>query len=217
MILNARFLRSSLISGRDYEQRPNFTFLAISSTASEASLPTGSSIDDDRTSDVESSDDDAHPKAELDNSGKPLRTFRLEDATNPSLQLTLVKTKEKIGRARMGYLVVSYCWPSKEDRTEHLRTLNLPVIINEVDGSRRPSRAAPHIIRRAVKHAADLRLKYIWLDQECINQSNPDDKQTAIQFMDLVYRRTSNVLRLLNVHFTSQEPVDLLHALHYHN
>ncbi|KAF2819247.1 HET-domain-containing protein [Ophiobolus disseminans] len=200
------------IKARSYDAVPNFTFLAIEDTKEEklVKLTEDSTLSESASSGSETSWNE-------NKDGEHCRAYLWEDVEDPDLQLTLIRTGDPMHSTMKGYLAVSYCWPSSQDNTDHLEPLNLPVTIKEVDGATRPARALPHIIRRAIRHAADLGFKYIWLDQECINQNDPDEKEASIQCMDHVYRNARQVLCLLHLHISDQDKIDLLETLHYQN
>jgi len=60
-------------------------------------------------------------------------------------------------------------------------------MVVEEDGSVREMRASKHTIDRAVAFAAQNGYRMIWIDQECIPQDDPTEKEVGIQAMDIVY------------------------------
>lgn len=74
----------------------------------------------------------------------------------------------------------------------------------------RPTRAPKIIIRRADNYAVVHKVPYIWIDQECIDQDDPADKEPGIQAMDPVYRRAKHTVGLLDTPITSQNALDAL-------
>ncbi|KAH7309890.1 hypothetical protein B0I35DRAFT_440777 [Stachybotrys elegans] len=115
-----------------------------------------------------------------------LRHFEDQDATDPSLILTLVQGELFDFRGdsdRIGCLPVSYTWQQTSDSNF------APVLIRDVDGTVRPSRAPSKILRRAVHHAATYTyLHLLWIDQECINQYDDVEKELAVQNMNSIYK-----------------------------
>ena len=109
----------------------------------------------------------------------------------------------KLGRVKdadenLVYIAVSYCWDSYggyqsstalEDGTtriedkSHLRTPKCP---NEV-------------LRRAIEYACKKQLKYIWIDQECIEQADPVDLQRHLQCMHLVFDKAVWTIGVLSL------------------
>ncbi|KUI54139.1 Heterokaryon incompatibility protein 6, OR allele [Cytospora mali] len=222
------------IRERKLIESPTFTFLAIrqapqldgpGSSSGAASSPV-ENLDDmrytppsDKSPSSAWSTTSSESRSDMDNLGNTLREFTADDWNNPDLQLSLVKTSDKMGfESTRSYIAVSYCWPSEEEASLDRGELGLPVTICKPDGDCRPSKALPHILRRAVKQAGSLGRKYIWIDQECINQDDSDEKEAAIQCMDVVYRSSqSHILCLLDLQITDQEQISLLEALHICN
>jgi Heterokaryon incompatibility protein (HET) len=126
--------------------------------------------------------------------------------------LPLVAPREHADQIQ--YLAVSYCWPSKEyqeDLGEDQTEFKI-----ETSNGLRPSRASAQTLRRAISFAKSQRLSYIWIDQECIEQDNPEDKQIGIQAMDFVYRRCAAAVGLISLRINSQELIDDLHHVLEH-
>ncbi|KDR74223.1 hypothetical protein GALMADRAFT_249965 [Galerina marginata CBS 339.88] len=137
------------------------------------------------------------------------------------------------------YVAVSYCWPQPPtgfwpltlDRL--LRLLNAilsltslfmfcifgkktsqlisnqPYIVRATSGYRQ-SRAPRMILDRAIKYAIHEGFDLIWIDQECIEQSNQSDKEAGIQSMDLVYQRASRPVGLLDAEIKTQAHLNAL-------
>jgi Heterokaryon incompatibility protein (HET) len=79
-------------------------------------------------------------------------------------------------------------------------------------------RAIPSVVQdvvydRLIAYAKHYDIKHIWIDQECINQSDDEEKQTAVQSMDLVYRNSYKPVALMSVQIDSQVKLDLLTSL----
>jgi len=55
--------------------------------------------------------------------------------------------------------------------------------------------------------------RFLWIDQECIDQDNPVDKERHIQAMHLIYRSAEQVVAVLNCQITKQPHIDVLDAL----
>lgn len=105
------------------------------------------------------------------------------------------------------YLAVSYCWQREGFRT--LKHSRLSDQVHEIDRTR-PWRASKEIIYRASNYASAHELDLIWIDQECINQEDPLEKEIAIQSMDLVYKNASHTVALLDTYLGTQAQVDAL-------
>lgn len=70
--------------------------------------------------------------------------------------------------------------------------------------------ARSDVIRRAIAFAGSHGLSHIWIDQECIQKRDKDDKEHGIQAMDLVYRKSKFPLGLLECTITTQEQIEAL-------
>lgn len=105
------------------------------------------------------------------------------------------------------YLAVSYCW--QRDVVGSLEHSRLSDQVREIDRTR-PWRASKEIIYRASNYASAHGLDLIWIDQECINQEDPVEKEIAIQSMDLVYQHASHTVALLDTYISTQAEVDAL-------
>jgi hypothetical protein len=105
------------------------------------------------------------------------------------------------------YLAVSYCWhrgeAAREDPADKFR-------IRTAKGEERLARAPTSIIRRAIEYAIQYKIPYIWIDQDCIEQSDRDVRIAGIQSLDLVYRRAENSVGLLREPLSSQRHINAL-------
>ncbi|RSL64479.1 hypothetical protein CEP54_004704 [Fusarium duplospermum] len=94
------------------------------------------------------------------------------------------------------FVAVSYCWSAatanRSDDEEG------PYKVVEEDGSVRDMRAAKSTIDRVVTFARENGFRMIWIDQECIEQENPEQQELAIQAMDNVYLRAHTSIGLFN-------------------
>ena len=95
------------------------------------------------------------------------------------------------------YIAVSYCWQTKEDHYGGDSLVHNAVHVLQ-NGRGRPSRARPEIISRAMQYAISVGVNRIWIDQECIDQDDPVDKEHGIQSMDLVYQHAYRTVALLD-------------------
>ncbi|KAI1135020.1 heterokaryon incompatibility protein-domain-containing protein [Hypoxylon sp. FL0543] len=91
------------------------------------------------------------------------------------------------------FVAVSYCWSSEKNDD---KTISYKVI--EEDGRVRDARASNATIDRAVAFARENGFRMIWIDQECIEQDNPEEKERAIQAMDYVYLRAHTSIALFH-------------------
>ncbi|KAI8945344.1 heterokaryon incompatibility protein-domain-containing protein [Xylaria longipes] len=94
------------------------------------------------------------------------------------------------------YVAVSYCWSGESDNGSQEQ----PYRIIEEDGKERFSRAPNATIDRIVNFARENGFRMIWIDQECIEQNKPKEKELAIQAMDYVYANAKISIGLFNAH-----------------
>jgi hypothetical protein len=132
------------------------------------------------------------------------------------------------------HVAVSYCWsrgakgressqsvrplevtvkrPLKKQRLDQTPLGNIekaPYDIMTSNGMRK-GRVPRDIMDRALRYAANKGLSFIWIDQECIEQDNPVEKELAIQSMHLVYRRSEYPLGLLTARLLHQQHIEAL-------
>ncbi|KAH8801473.1 heterokaryon incompatibility protein-domain-containing protein [Xylogone sp. PMI_703] len=77
----------------------------------------------------------------------------------------------------------------------------------------RPCRAPANVIYRAISYAKAYNYRFIWIDQECIDQHDQVDKERHIQAMHLIYRSAQQVVAILNCCITTQAHMDIFREL----
>ncbi|KAL0257628.1 hypothetical protein SLS55_006791 [Diplodia seriata] len=87
------------------------------------------------------------------------------------------------------FLAVSYCWSSQGSPSPGAN--EKPYTVVEEDGTTRPMRTQKVTIDRVVNYAIENGYRMIWIDQECIEQDNPEEKELGVQAMDIVYLRAN--------------------------
>jgi hypothetical protein len=103
------------------------------------------------------------------------------------------------------YLAVSYCCSS----SAMAKYDGLPYFVRRKEIVGTPA-CPPDLLRRVINFARECGLDYLWIDQECIEQDDPDDKDVGIQAMDLVYQMAEQSVAVLEVQVHEQRH---LHAL----
>ena len=101
------------------------------------------------------------------------------------------------------YVAVSWCWKTTGSAFEHH-------MVGEVN---RQSKTPAVVMSRAIKFAANKSQRFIWIDKECIDQEDRNDKEAGIQSMDLVYQRSAWPVGLLNSEFNEQSHLDIWDCL----
>lgn len=109
------------------------------------------------------------------------------------------------------FVAVSYCWTSQGDSKGQAD--EEPYLVREENGTVRPIRAQRATIDRVVAFARENGFRMIWIDQECIEQDNPVEKELAIQAMDHVYLRAQTSIGLFHAQL-QQRHLDCLLVLY---
>lgn len=127
-----------------------------------------------------------------------VRSLKLQDRqtlTNPS-----------------AYVAVSYCW-SREyvDWFAKRDSASIQTVMENSDI--KSSRTPPDVLHRAIAFALNRHLSAVWIDQECILQEDPRDKEDGIQAMDIVYQESSHPVAIMEFCFQTQEEVDVFASI----
>ncbi|BDD58962.1 hypothetical protein MAP00_004197 [Monascus purpureus] len=99
------------------------------------------------------------------------------------------------------YLAVSYCWDSFEvsDGTRACSPYKI-----RTDRGIRPIRAPSSVLERSVSCAITRGVRFVWIDQECIDQDDSNDLEQGIQYMDQVYQTATHSVGLLSTKFYAE-------------
>jgi hypothetical protein len=106
------------------------------------------------------------------------------------------------------YLAVSYCCSSSAMAGYH----GLPYSVRRKGVVGAPA-CPSDLLRRVINFARECGLDYLWIDQECIEQDDPEDKDVGIQAMDLVYQMAAQSVAVLEVRINEQSHLDALGLL----
>ena len=94
------------------------------------------------------------------------------------------------------YVAISYCWGEQEE-ADSLYSV-------QTDSGVRRNEAPSGVLSRAIAFAAYHGVRVISIDQECIVQTDREDKEEGINSMDLVYQQATHALALFNARITSE-------------
>lgn len=113
------------------------------------------------------------------------------------------------------YVAVSYCWPEttndgRGNAIRHKSIYNIRLNDRVIRGNRAPA----EVISRAVQFARENKIRFVWIDQECINQDDPKDKEHGIQSMDMVYQQACVSIGLFNAEIQTQSQLEALNQLY---
>lgn len=106
------------------------------------------------------------------------------------------------------YLAVSYCWSSSERSPYHGDGF-----VVRSGSSERALKCPPALLDRMIRVCAAEGIRFIWIDQECIDQDDAEDKEVGILAMDLVYQFAQLSVGVLEVCLTEQGQVDILELM----
>lgn len=106
------------------------------------------------------------------------------------------------------YVAVSYSCASMRDAVY----TGSSYTIRTEDGIRAP-RCPPALLERVISYTWDKGLRYFWIDQECIDQTDGDDLETGMQAMDIVYENSIDSVAVLRTMVTEQRHCDALGSL----
>lgn len=105
------------------------------------------------------------------------------------------------------YVAVSYTW-------EESSQSDMPAAIHEYCVQSRDklafiaSKVRDGVLARVIKYVEYRGIELFWIDQECIEQTDSEEKQAAMQSMDQVYSLSKFPVGLLSVHIESGEHMD---------
>jgi Heterokaryon incompatibility protein (HET) len=142
--------------------------------------------------------------AELDRSGSP----SLDSSTH---EIVLKQKDCSILADPSAYVAVSYCWNRANIEWFNARGAR-PIKVIQKNGSARLGAAPPDVLHRVLAYSAARDINAIWIDQECINQEDPIDKEDGIQSMDIVYQKSAHPIAILETRFQTQAELDIFIA-----
>lgn len=106
------------------------------------------------------------------------------------------------------YLAVSYCCASSATAEYN----GLPYSVRRKGVLGVPA-CPSDLLRRVINFARECGLDYLWIDQECIEQNDPNDKDIGIQAMDIIYQMADQAVAVLEVEIHEQRHLDALGLL----
>ncbi|RFU26786.1 hypothetical protein B7463_g9556, partial [Scytalidium lignicola] len=105
------------------------------------------------------------------------------------------------------YVALSYTWdPSPHEQD----TQTGGYVVQSRNASRRPSGVRNSVFKRARRYMDYVNVKYLWIDQHCIEQREGRAKETGMQAMDLVYSLSKYPVALLTRPIRSLDELRLL-------
>ncbi|KAI0600776.1 heterokaryon incompatibility protein-domain-containing protein [Biscogniauxia sp. FL1348] len=112
------------------------------------------------------------------------------------------------------YVAVSYTWDPSEDEAVVDHGVNSYRVESRRAGeSSMPSRVRDVVWDRVLRYSEYVECDNIWIDRECIDQSNKSEQEMAIQNMHLVYSLSRRPVALLTRSIKTAAELDLLAGL----
>ena len=133
-----------------------------------------------------------------------------QESPSGSLVLRLVNRSELT--TRTAYVAVSYCW-DRTDIEQYTEMKALPIDILKPGNQPNQAKAPTDVLRRSIAYAVHNNITAIWIDQECINQDDPQDKEEAIQNMDNVYQEADHAIAVLGIYLETEVEITVLASL----
>ena len=81
------------------------------------------------------------------------------------------------------------------------------------DMSERRSSTPLEVHYRSTAYAVTHGIGAIWIDQDCIDQTNPIEKEHSIQEMDLIYQESDHPIAVLEFRFMTQAELDVFASI----
>ncbi|KAI0555166.1 heterokaryon incompatibility protein-domain-containing protein [Xylaria curta] len=114
------------------------------------------------------------------------------------------------------YVAVSYTWNFSEDEEELEGCQSFGGFLIEprkTGESAQPSNVRDVVFERVLHYAEYVKCETIWIDRECVDQDDANEKETAIQNMHLVYSLSRWPIALLTHTVQTADELDLLVGL----
>ena len=139
-----------------------------------------------------------------------LSSLSPQDATSQNNTLQLARRSAL--KDASAYVAVSYCWNRARSEWSPVNgDKSLQVICENL--SRRPTIAPSDVLYRSIAYAEAQNINAVWIDQECIDQSDPVEKEMAIQEMDIVYEESNYPIAVLEFSFQTQTELDVFASI----
>ena len=111
------------------------------------------------------------------------------------------------------YVAVSYTNVASESEQETRATGGYRIIGSTQGNVSVPTKVRDRVLQRAMSYADYHRVKFIWIDDECLNRDDKDEHEMAMQSMDLIYSFSKYPVGLLTKPIKTLEQLALLQGL----
>ena len=134
-----------------------------------------------------------------------------EDSGGPNNRKQAVLGRRRLdARSNRDYVVASYTWGASPDEDA---TVGAYSVRPRGYGQPVTSDVRNIILDRSTNYMRYVECDNLWIDRECIDQSDSDQKEIALQSMDLVYSFGKYPLALLSVEIRTAAELNLLTML----
>ncbi|KAL5312885.1 hypothetical protein ACEPPN_019311 [Leptodophora sp. 'Broadleaf-Isolate-01'] len=162
----------------------------------------------------------SHPVAHIDNILDPFSDcvcsgympFTAADYLSETPSLVLTDPGALAGCKH--YVAISYCWQQSEQHPSYDPGVSIPhgYNIHTNDGVR-ANRAPASVIHRSLIYAAAHGYRFLWIDQESINQDDLIEKAEAVQQMNHIYRQAEQTVAIFSNTIMDQIHLDKIERL----
>lgn len=135
-----------------------------------------------------------------------IKTTPVGHSPEGSLVLPVAASSENWSETN--YVAVSYCWNSHGEG--HGRYSGPSYLLQSPNGQRNPPKCPLQVLHRARKYALAYKVPFIWIDQECIDQNDPQDVQKHLQAMHKIYSQAKHSIGLLTRRIQSSVQLESL-------
>ncbi|PNP50651.1 hypothetical protein THARTR1_08669 [Trichoderma harzianum] len=122
---------------------------------------------------------------------------------NPLLHLT--RRGHHVGETN--YVAVSYTW-RKFDTITHAKNNAQYKILAE--GFVRNARSQGALLQRAIQFAKSTGTRFLWIDKDCIDQSDPGDIERHLHVVHKIFSQSRHAIGLLSFHIFHQTQADFI-------
>jgi hypothetical protein len=121
--------------------------------------------------------------------------FKLKSDDITHIPLRLLNPGQNPTEPEKSYVTASYCW-SLPDEGESFG--ELPIIDKNEEAVRSYQLPVSPLMYQALLGERESPCEGVWIDQVCINQDSLEEKQIAVNVMDLIYKSARTVIVLLD-------------------
>jgi Heterokaryon incompatibility protein (HET) len=142
-----------------------------------------------------------------------LKIPHLKNHTDLYPEVTCELTERGAHPGKLNYVAVSYCWQSF-NRSNVNASNNFsrpsPTVRLKQRGTVRTPRCLDKVLIRAITFAVSRNVSLIWIDQECIDQTNPTDIENHLQCNHIIFSQANFKIGLLSFELSQRQLDELI-------